>query len=174
MTPLQPILRGGLLALVCFSAPAFAGLFTDADPDWKEGGHTLPAAPRDGALREFFVSSASPNHFFIDEDSIAVGEDGVVRYTLVIRTPGGAKNVTNEGIRCASGTWRLYATGRSGGDWSAARDADWKPIVDNTYNRPRAALSEDHFCDGPVPPRDRDEVLRRLRGEASTFMKSGK
>lgn len=174
MTRLQPIVRGGLLALACFSVPAMAGLLNEPDPEWKEGGYTLPAAPREGDLREFFVSSASPNHFYIDEDSIVVGDDGVVRYTLVVRTAGGAMNVTHEGIRCASGTWRLYATGRAGGGWSAVRDEDWKPIVDNAYNRPRAALSEDHICDGPVPPRDRNEVLRRLRGEASTFMKSGK
>lgn len=174
MTLLQPIIRGGLVALVCFSAPAIAGLLTDSDPEWKEGEHTLPAPPREAGLREFFVSSASPNHFYVDEDSIAVGDDGVVRYTLVIRSAGGATNVTHEGIRCASGTWRLYATGRAGGQWSAVRDEEWKPIVDNAYNRPRAALSEDHICDGPVPPRDRNEVLRRLRGEASTFMKSGK
>lgn len=174
MTLLQPIIRGGLVALVCFSAPAIAGLLTDSDPEWKEGEHTLPAPPREAGLREFFVSSASPNHFYVDGDSIAVGDDGVVRYTLVIRSAGGATNVTHEGIRCASGTWRLYATGRAGGQWSAVRDEEWKPIFGSVYNGPRAALSEDHICDGPVPPRDRNEVLRRLHGEASTFMKSGK
>lgn len=174
MIRLRLVIRGGLLALVFCTAPAIAGLFSDPDRDWKEGDHPLPAAPREASLREFFVSSASPNHFLVDEDSIAVGEDGVVRYTLVIRAAGGATNVTREGIRCANGTWRLYATGRAGGEWSVARDADWQPIIEVARNRVRAALAEDHFCDGPVPPRNRDEVLRRLRGESGSFMQTGK
>lgn len=163
----------GLLALACVSAPVFAGLFSDPDPDWKEGEYSLPAAPREAALRQFYVSSASPNHFFVDEDSVSVGGDGVTRYTLVIRTAGGATNVTHEGIRCANAAWRLYATAHGGGEWNTVRDGEWKAIVDNSYNRPRAALAEDHICDGPVPPRNREEVLRRLRGQASTFMRSG-
>lgn len=167
MNPLQIVLRGGLLALVCFSVPAFAGLFSDAEPDWKEGDYKMPAAPRESTLREFFVSSASPNRFLIDEGSLVVSDDGVVRYVLVIRSPGGASNVTFEGIRCAASAWRIYASGRAGGEWSAARDANWQPIVDNTYNRVRAALAKDHFCDGPVPPRNREEVLLRLRNANS-------
>jgi len=169
LNPLQHVLRGGLLALVCFSASAFAGLFSDADSDWEEGAYTMPSAPRESTLREFFVSSASPNRFLIDEDSLAVSDDGVVRYVLVIRTPGGASNVTFEGIRCATGAWRIYATGRTGGEWSATRDASWQPIVDTTYNRVRAALAKDHFCDGPSPPRNRDEVLLRLRSAYSGY-----
>lgn len=165
---------GGLAALACLSAPAFAGLLSDPDPDWKEGESSLPAAPREAALRQFFVSSASPNQFYIDEDSVSVGEDGVARYTLVTRSAGGASNITHEGIRCANGSWRMYATARNDGTWSAVRDGEWKPIVDNSYNRPRAALAGDYLCDGPVPPRNREEVLQRLRGQASTFMRSGR
>lgn len=163
MNPLRSIVRGGLAALVCFSAPVFAGLFSDPDPDWKEGAYELPLAPGESTLREFFVSSASPNHFFIDENSLAVGDDGVVRYILVVRSAGGASNVTFEGIRCETWTWRLYASGRAAGEWSAARDVVWQPIVDTSYNRVRAALAKEHFCDGPVPPRHRDDVLRSLR-----------
>ena len=82
---------------------------------------------------------------------------------LVVRTPGGAENVTFEGIRCNTGERRIYASGRRDGNWSRARNSEWAPISDNSYNRPRAALARDHFCDGPAPPRNRDEVLRRLQ-----------
>ncbi len=43
--------------------------------------------------------------------------------------------------------------------------SDWQPIGDNSYNRPRAALAYDYFCDGPAAPRDRNHALRRLQGE---------
>lgn len=155
---------GGLGALVCFSGPAAAGLFTDPDPDWKEGEYELPGPVREEALRKVDTGSTSRNSFLIDEESLSVGEDSVVRYVMVVRTVGGAENSTFEGIRCETRSWRTYATGRAGGQWANARDASWKPIVDSAYSRPRAVLASDYFCDGSVPPRDRDEVLRRLRG----------
>lgn len=164
-------IRGGLLALACFSALALsagsfaAGLLTDPDPNWQEEDYVLPPAPADASLRAFFVSSASPNRFFVDERSVSVGRDGVVRYVLVVRTPGGAENVTFEGIRCATGERRIYASGRTGGEWAPMKVSEWQPIGDNSYNRPRAALAYDYFCDGPAAPRDRNHALRRLQGE---------
>lgn len=155
----------GLVLPVIMCAAASAGVLVDAEPDWHEGEHVLPAAPDEGALRPFFVSAASPNRFLIDAASLTVGDDGVVRYVLVIRTRGGAENVTFEGIRCATGEKRIYAGGRKDGTWTAMKNSVWSPIVDNSYNRPRAALAKDIFCDGPVPPRDRDEVIRRLDGD---------
>lgn len=160
------LMSGGLLALVCFSAPAFAeSLLLDADPEWKEGEYALPAPPREAALKSFFVSSTSPNRFMIDIDTLTVGADGVIRYVLVVRTPGGAENVTFEGIRCTTQERRIYASARKGGEWSPMKRSEWEPIVDNTYNRPRAALAKEYFCDGPAPARDRAEVLRRLEGQ---------
>lgn len=153
-----------LAALGLVSLPAAAGLFSGPDPDWKEGGYELPAPPNATALREFDVGAASPHRFLIDEQSVTVGDDRVVRYTLVVRSAGGAENATFEGIRCDAGAWRMYATARRDGEWARARNSDWRPIVDSEYNRPRAALANDFFCDGSAPPRDRDEVLRRLRG----------
>ncbi len=161
---LLPFLAMG--AGIFFTAvPAHAGLLSDLDPDWKEGGVELPAPPAPAALQSFFVSSASPNRFFIDRDSLTVGADGVVRYVLVVRTPGGAENISFEGIRCQAFAWRIYARGRSNGEWAPLKDDTWRAIVDNTYNRERAALAKDYFCDGNAPPRDRAEVLRHLQGE---------
>lgn len=159
----SPSLCGGLVALALASTPVHAGLLVDADPDWKEGAAEMPAVPKEGGLRRFDVGSPSPNDFFVDEQSVSVGEDRVVRYTLVVRTPGGAENVTFEGIRCATGERRIYASGRKDGTWVPMKNSDWQPISDNTYNRPRAALAYDYFCDGPAAPRDRKHALRLLQ-----------
>lgn len=164
MTLRQRLTRGGLVALVFFSGPACAGLFTDPDPDWKEGEYQVPAPLQDPTLREIETDSTSRSRFLIDENSLAVGNDGVVRYVMVARSGSGAESATLEGIRCETREWRTYATGRAGGQWANARDVSWKPIVDNAYNRPRSVLAKEYFCDGTVPPADRDEVLRRLRG----------
>lgn len=165
-TPIGSILRGGLVALACFSASAaYAGLLVEADPDWKEGDYALPALPDEGRLKPFYVSSATPNRFLIDPDSIAAGADGVIRYVLVVEARGGARSVTFEGIRCATGERRLYASAHAGTGWAPLKRSEWEPISDNAYNRPRAALARDYFCDGPAPARDRAEVLRRLQGQ---------
>lgn len=164
MTLSHCLMRGGLAALVCLSGPACAGLFTDPDPDWTEGEYEIPTRPRDATVREIETDGTSRNRFLLEENSLSVGDDGVVRYVMLARGGGGAENSTFEGIRCETREWRIYATGRPGGQWANARDDSWKPIVDNAYNRPRAVLANDYFCDGAVPPRNRDEVLRRLRG----------
>lgn len=158
------VARGVVAALSMIPVVACAGLFSD-DPteSWVEGPVEFPASAIPGDLRDFFVSSASPNRFRIDESSITISPDGVVRYVLVVQTGGGARAVTYEGVHCASWRVRIYANGRDDGTWAAARDAQWRPIRNSAYNRVHYALAEDHFCDGLVPPRSRDEVLRRLR-----------
>ena len=154
---------GACVALACWSGTAFGGLLVEADPDWMEGELSLPPAVEESRLRPFFVSSASPNSFFIDEGSVSVGVDEVVRYTLVVRTPGGAENVTFEGLRCATGERRIYASARRNGEWTPLKNSAWQPISDNAYNRPRAALAYDYFCDGAAGPRDREHALSLLR-----------
>lgn len=151
------------LPLAIASAASAQGLFSGPDPNWREGEHVLPPPPSEAALRQFFVSAASSNRFFLDESSLAVGEDQVIRYVLVIRTAGGAENVSFEGIRCESGERRIYALGRADGEWVPARRSEWERISSDQHNRPHAALAFDYFCDGPSAPRSTDAALRRLR-----------
>jgi hypothetical protein len=153
-----------LLALAC--GPAVAGLFSDPDPDWKEGEYMLPPPPSEETLRAFVVSATSSSTFMVDESSLVVGDDRVVRYVLVVRSAGGAENVTYEGIRCETGERRIYAIGRPGGEWGMARQSDWEVIGPQAHNRPRATLARAYFCDGTAPPRNREEVLRRLADDA--------
>lgn len=151
------------MALMLAGGPASAQLFSKPDPNWREIEVELPPPPAEATLRSLFVSAASPNRFFVDEASLSVGEDGVVRYVLVVRTAGGAQNVSFEGIRCATGEQRIYALGRADGQWVAARRSAWEPIADTSYNRPRAVLASQHFCDGRIAPRSREAALRGLR-----------
>ena len=172
----------GLVAPALLSALASSNVFAqesfeDRVANWKEGDVAMPAAPAEASLHEFFVSASSPNRFMFDRDTLTVGADQVVRYVLVIRTPGGAENVTFEGIRCNTNERRIYASRSSRGEWVPVKGSEWAPILDNTYNRPRAALAYELFCDGPAPPRSVDEVLRRLKsgyGTVASPMQGGR
>lgn len=116
------------------------------EPKWQEQEAALPGFPKDESLMEFYVSANTPNRFFVDGTTLNPGADGVVRYVLVVRTSGGATNVTFEGIRCATRELRLYATGRTDGTWAKARISEWKRIENKPVNRHHAALSRDYLC----------------------------
>ncbi|HEX8987442.1 MAG TPA: CNP1-like family protein [Rhodocyclaceae bacterium] len=156
------------LLLVAALSPAFADIHfrhfeEDDEPKWEEGEVKLPEYPKDEDLMEFYVSAGTANKFYIDGKSINPGSDGVVRFTMVVRTAGGATNVTFEGIRCKTIETRLYATG-SNGKWVKARKSEWRDIENNTVNRPHAALSRDYFCPSQLPiltPEEGRDALRR-------------
>ena len=123
----------------------------EEEAPWKEAETELPAFPQDANLLEFYVSAVATNTYLIDGSTLAVGTDGVVRYALVVKTSGGAKNISLEGIHCKERTWKTYATGRSDGTWAKARLSEWRPIENKPVNRHHASLSRDYFCPNGSP-----------------------
>jgi len=130
--------------LSAFTLPAQAAGYGDANwgqfehdfeentKVWKEIEAQLPPAPKANDLIEVKLDSSTRNRLFIDGASLAVGDDGVVRYTAIVRSPSGAENISFEGLRCVTGERKLYAFGRSSGKdagtWSRNRNAKWEPI----------------------------------------------
>jgi hypothetical protein len=130
---------------------------------WVEQAVNLPAYPKPASLLEFPVSAASNNRFLIDADTLSLGKDGVVRYTLVVRSAGGAENVSFEGMRCATREQKFYAFGQRGA-WVQVRDSQWRPIQSKDMNRQHAALYADYLCaDIATFQRPLREILQRLR-----------
>jgi hypothetical protein len=157
-----------LLLFLAMAGKSYADVvfrdFSDPDaPQWKEEEVVLPAFPQEGDLREFYVSELTAHRFFVDASTLSVGQDGVVRYALVVRTRGGATNISFEGIRCESREFRIYASGQRGGTWTKARQSQWRPIENKPVNRHHAALSRDLFCPGGVPLRSPAEGREALR-----------
>lgn len=156
---------GVLGALSVLAGPAWAEDFDDDydNRQWREVELQLPAAPKQENLLPFYVSAATDNRFFIDGASLSVGSDGVIRYTLLVLTAQGARNVSYEGIRCATRERRIYASGRLDGSWSKSRNNEWVRILDEYANRHRAALYLEYFCPIGLPVHDADEARRALR-----------
>jgi hypothetical protein len=104
------------------------------------------------------------NRFFIDAPSILLGNDGVVRYTMVVQNTTGARTVTFEGIRCSAASQRYYALGQSDGTWSPARSGDWRQFDTEDRTRPQAVLFFDVFCPGRrIPVHTIKEAIERLK-----------
>lgn len=130
---------------------------------WVEMEALLPRPPEQAGLVAIDVGSVSNNKFEIDEASVTLGSDEVIRYTLVVTSSSGARNVSYEGIRCSTGERRLYAFGRSDGSWTKARNDAWLRIQENKLNRHHAALYKDYFCTPGGSVMDSTEARRVLR-----------
>jgi len=157
------IVSVALLAAQVAHAQRTALFESDDKPDWKEGEVRFPPYPAPADLLAFDVSSSATASFFIDAKSLSLADDGVVRYTLVVRGAGGAENVTYEGIRCETAERKLYAIGRSGGEWVRSGNDAWAQIADNAFNRQHAALFKDYFCRPGEARPVLDQILRSLR-----------
>lgn len=127
------------------SAPAAVGEDEFDEKPWAEIEVQLPAFPEQENLIPFRVGSVSDKRFMIDEKSVSVGSDGVIRYVLVVISDAGGRTISYEGMRCATRERRLYAFGRDDKTWSKARSEKWMKIRGNTNQYP-VALYSDYFC----------------------------
>ena len=131
-------------------------------PEWVEESITPPDYPRDEYLIPVEMA-ASSNRFFVDGKTLSLGADGVIRYTMVIRSTGGALNVTYEGIRCDTREKKLYALGRKDGTWGAARSSKWTAVTESGTRTYQTALMKDFFCPQEVSVKTTEEAVNALR-----------
>lgn len=160
------VLALGMLLLGC--SIRFAG---QRDADWDRGAIdekkaapeqavVLPPYPQESDLVEFASGPSGSHRYFVDASTLDVGADGVVRYTLVVRTAGGASNASFEGIRCKTHEKRLYALGHPQRRWIEARRSVWEPIQAGRSNEHQAVLYAEYFCPDRSIVADRASALR--------------
>lgn len=136
----------------------------DGKKAWVEIETSLPMFPKPSGLVEFSVSAVSENRFLIDVDTLSIGKDGVVRYSLVVRSSRGAENVSFEGIRCATREQKFYAFGQRNGTWMRVQSAQWRVIEQREINRQHAVLYADFLCShGALPQRTVRDIVQLFR-----------
>jgi len=161
-------LVGGALLLAMTSSvlAQWSGWDYDYDREkkpWSEIQAQIPPYPKEGNLIAFEAGGATPHRFYIDGNSISIGEDGVVRYTLVVKAAGGATNVSFEGIRCSTREHKIYAMGRSDGTWSRPRNPQWRRIEYQEVNRQYGVLYSDFFCPDKFPVKTVADAVHQLK-----------
>jgi hypothetical protein len=166
-----PVLFLLILPAVCFGKKEYLNPdFVEDTIPWEEITASLPPYPKDENLVQFNVSSATANRYLIDIASLSVGKDGVVRYTVVIASPRGARTVNFEGIRCDPAEYKIYGFGQENGTWNENKRAAWQPFKQRSLLSYHKALFEDHFCPDWIRIKDTEEGIRNLkRGKAESF-----
>lgn len=171
MKRLIPLILG-LAALPAWAAdssdefvygPSLENNFEDNSKPWQEVQALLPAYPKQENLLKFNVSSATDNSYSIDTASISIADDGVVRYTVVIDSPRGARTVNYEGMRCDPGEFKLYAFGHPDGTWSKNRYAKWEEYKLRSLLSYHKALFEDQFCPNGLRVRTPADAIDNLK-----------
>jgi hypothetical protein len=161
------------LLLSCASATHAANRSWDTDSPartydeeeipWAEQGVALPEYPDKNHLIHVPIEIAGSSlDMFIDERSLSIGDDGVVRYVLVLRAQSGAENVFFEGIRCATHELRSYAYGTSRLAWQSV-DTAWTPLSGLGVGRYRKQLYQYYLCHPTLGILPRQEMLQRMR-----------
>ena len=154
-----------VLYLALFSSLVLpAGFDNEFDEKpWAEIEVQLPVFPKKENLIPFKVGSVSDTQYFIDQESISIGSDDVIRYSLVVISSAGAQSISFEGMRCVTGERRVYAFGRSDNTWSKARSNKWIRLRGGGNNH-HVALFADYFCaTGESAVMNLEDAIRILR-----------
>ncbi len=156
----------GACALLLWQAPlraeeASSGFI--APPPWQEQTAALPAYPADADLLPFRIDQPALSQTFnIDSKSLSIGTDGVVRYSVVIVSNSGARNVLFEGMRCSTREFRTYAYGEAAHSFHPAQNDKWQPVSHYGWGGFRALLLSDYLCDRQLSPYTLHEIKHRL------------
>ena len=158
--------RLALVLSCCWSFNVTAGLLSDDEnkaPPKEESALVLPAPPKSEDLLRYTVGASASMTFAVDAKSVSVGDDQIVRYSSVIISSSGAKNISYEGIRCTTAERKLFATGRADGSWNTLPDAEWRQISSAGANSYQATLFKEFFCDGESVAGKTSTIIDRIR-----------
>lgn len=149
------------LAALAFAASASWAQLADPDPDWKEIEVPSPPALRTADLVYVDVAGGSELRYGVDPQSVAVGQDRVVRFVVVAQSRSGATNAMYEGLRCDRGEYRIYA--RSSGQAWRPVETEWKSIFEGVEARHVRALARAGACQGHAPNGSPKQIIQDWR-----------
>jgi hypothetical protein len=133
------------------------------EEEWKEDEVTLPSYPEEANLLPFDIFGPTDKTYYVDTQSLSIGADGVVRYTVLARLPTGMENMAYEGIRCEAREWKPYAYGQRDRTWAHSREAKWRPVARQSVDDFRFTLYRSYLCPDGFPRRRPEEVVAEIR-----------
>ena len=150
--------------------------YTPLTEEWQEGELKIPEAFDADDLQPFTLRGRQDRFdYAIERGTLEAGDDGVIRFLLVIRSRSGAVNSSYEGLRCGHRQTKVYAYGTDTG-LSPLAKPEWQeiPKASNSY---QAILYEDLLCNLstglPNPPGAVIQALRSDTQVSTPFLPTG-
>ena len=160
-------MRLSLLPVALLLAAAVHAQVPQVDPDWREAeAPPAPAVRLDGLIPLEIPGSAL--RFGVDPSSVALGQDGIVRYVVVATSASGVVNALYEGIRCGDGEFKVYARHNPDSGWTLAKGSPWRPLQDQPASRHALLIARTGACMGHSANRSASQIVRDLRAPADT------
>ena len=126
-----------------------------------------PPPPRAENLLQLDVPHFLGREVFIDRAAISIGQDEIVRYTLVATAASGQKQITYEGVRCGPEEWRGYFLARADGGWTRDFTSQWQRVNDAGPPAIRYMLAKAYFCTPQGRPvATLEDIFDRLTGSS--------
>lgn len=136
--------------------------YTGEKKVWIEQKYTIPVYPENDNLLPLNVVSEQFK-YFLDPVSLSVGsDDEVVRYSIVVVSRSGVRNVFYEGIRCDTKEYRTYAYGSGAGPFREM-SSGWRQIRSFGSHRYRVNLVRGPFCKGESVPEKIENIIQELK-----------
>lgn len=134
---------------------------------WQELDSPLPAYPEDQNLIRVRMPVTYTLAVYIDGKSASLLKDGIARFTLVVESSSGNRNVFFDGYDCESRQYKTYATGTPERTFEPIKKPQWERVPYYETNAFRFQLLRNHICDPNVmsvamPPR---EFIHRLKSD---------
>ena len=132
---------------------------------WKELEVPLPAFPDDRNLIPVRMPANYTLKIYLDEKSISLAQDEIVRFTLVVETSSGTRNVFYEGLRCDTREYKTYAVGTLDKTFEPIKKPKWERVPYYEMNAFRYQLMRFYVCHPEAlsaPPAAR-ELIHRLK-----------
>ena len=143
--------------------PAERGVLKEEDKPKERQQVPLPAFPSAQTLIPVRGDTGDLDYnYYIDVNSVSLTSDEVLRYTIVIQSPGGASNIIYEGIRCATKEVMTLAFGTRDGRFARMANPRWQYVHTRGPFNYRTMLVELYVCDENGWAVDADTVLERL------------
>ncbi len=135
---------------------------------WKEETTQLPTYPKNSDLLKIMGPAAYRNYqYLIDGKTLTVGSDGVIRFSLVIRSSSGSDNVLFDGLRCHTGQAIHYAYGITNNEgqksFNKKTKPQWKPFRSDGVMGYSTLLAMSYFCDPNSVPLTRHEIIQNIK-----------
>lgn len=163
--------RLGLLAVIlmngCSDIPFGLG-DSEAEEEkvvtFVEQEQALPAYPRSEDLLPLDIDEADGAFdYAIDSRSLSTSADGIVRYTVVITSDSGVKNVLHEGIRCGAKQFKTFALGSDATAFQPLKNPLWREIRRKGIQLHYFELFTYYLCDTTQFPLKPKQIVQRLR-----------